>query len=501
MHPVPILITITTPSLDNKETDSIHSCSGISLRINGSVLVITCLAGLLSESDTTLDGYRLQGHFISGSSSLPLRLVRIQHIPSLQRALEHLLRAPSIAMNSWKLGWRPSISPKMVASIAILSVVPQHSRVMQKIRGWENFEDTLPAIGTGVEVHGCPFGSMAPLHFQGWSARGRIANIVSGGNLWLVDVKALPGMEGSQIILTGDTMKLAGMLLVPLRAPKSAAEINIGLPMSIIMRHCFDQEMCMDTCMHSPDTINPISVTASVVGLRTVQGGWATGIAVTQDCVLTVAHLFDSTAASSTVVEVDVLSCGQVLRGRLVYVFMNGMDLAVVRTVQADLVPISMNPEVEIQKGDPIILVAHSIFDPGVLQGPSMTGGHVARVVDERALILCSASIHAGGSGGAVVSSSDGSLIGMATSNAKLKDGSGKPYLISDMSFILPLELFSPLINHLKKDGWEGMQWKLFDVENKRLKTLWALRNPEKFGDVIRAPEPFTQLVDTLSKL
>lgn len=200
--------------------------------------------------------------------------------------------------------------------------------------------------GGWVSAAGAPFGCLSPRHFGCCVTTGCLGNSIvppgSAPTLLLPDLRVHPGMEGAPLTAAGGA--LLGILGPPLRQPACAVELPIALPMAYIHAaiHAATQAgapkstkdaMLSDTppqsVSHADDNSNarlytPSVRTHAVVGVLTHAGRWASGIAMANGYVLTVAHLF---ARHNGAVDVPLRVCVersggvQWLPGTLVYRF------------------------------------------------------------------------------------------------------------------------------------------------------------------------------------
>ena len=108
------------------------------------------------------------------------------------------------------------------------------------------------------------------------------------------------------------------------------------------------------------------------------------------------------------------------------------LDIAVVRIVRPlpDLQPVTLSA-LPPRPGDPCFVAGHALFNPDSGIRPLLTRGCVAQVLElpdvdtvrpRPAMLLTTAAVHSGASGGAVLDES-GRLLGLVTSNARHASG------------------------------------------------------------------------------
>ena len=125
------------------------------------------------------------------------------------------------------------------------------------------------------------------------------------------------------------------------------------------------------------------------------------------------------------------------------------LDLAVLRIVAENLVPISIGKSSALQVGDSVIAIGHALNLPG---GPTITGGwvsalnrtiFVSQTITMRNLIQTDAAINPGNSGGLLVNV-HGEMVGIPT--AKIPTGEG-------IGFAIAIDPAMPQIQELIANG------------------------------------------------
>ncbi len=103
------------------------------------------------------------------------------------------------------------------------------------------------------------------------------------------------------------------------------------------------------------------------------------------------------------------------------------LDIAVIQISRptADLQPVPLSTILQRPGGD-CFVVGHALFNPAGGSRPLLTCGNVAQVLalpeQLSAMLLTTAAVHSGASGGAVVDGA-GRLLGLITSNARHASG------------------------------------------------------------------------------
>mmetsp|Transcript_3040 Transcript_3040/g.7981 ORF Transcript_3040/g.7981 Transcript_3040/m.7981 type:complete len:427 (+) Transcript_3040:2-1282(+) len=254
----------------------------------------------------------------------------------------------------------------------------------------------------------------------------------------------------------------------------------------------------MDACSSQPGPPAALQrALAGVVLIRT-RSSWATGVLISEGgLLLTNAHLLvpnrvpvhrptspsaaPPSAPSSSITEAAAgalaadlypscsvripaqgLSPGQGQRSRqrwlparVMYVFRNHLDLAVLQLDAAELQRegLWLQP-LQLQEADStfrctedVLVLGHGLFGPSAGLDAGATHGNIAKVVhaDGRpSMLLTTASVHSGASGGALVSR-QGKLLGLVTSNARHVSGA----TLSRFNFCIALEELQPIVRVL----------------------------------------------------
>lgn len=392
--------------------------------------------------------------------------------------------------------------------------------------------------GNVITAVGSPFGAISPPHFANSIVHGIISNcwspepasdVRTSPYLLMADMRCLPGMEGGAA-LDGQG-KTVAMMMIPLFSRAFNAEVPLLMPIEHIRA---GWAQCCEADHNLParlDPATPARLAANAVAKNTTQrqlssghklawasklcsivlisasngSGWASGIVLSKGgLILTNAHVVqprwssypqhsspDHVADSQLpLLQVRVSSSNSSSKGswhtaEIVYVFRHALDLALLR-LQAPAASLSLRPAVlysgELQSGQAVNVVGHALFSPQRQMQPSVTAGNITKVVNSRAgsgrsaaLVMTSATVHAGASGGAVMAG-DGSVVGITTSNAK-HSGSGST--IPNLNFAVAADALRPLWALAKEPGFltrEALQ--RVDVEDPALAALFRLSTP-----------------------
>ncbi|KAK1415579.1 hypothetical protein QVD17_31362 [Tagetes erecta] len=428
------------------------------------------------------------------------------------------------------------LNSKLAARIAILKLssrsfedLPILNTSYQNRRG-----DLLLAMGA-------PFGVLSPSHFSNSISVGYVSNCYppssSKASLLMADIRCLPGMEGGPVF--GEQSEIVGMLTRPLRQRGSGAEVQLVIPWEAIIKACAG--FLLPNTTNLKDSLknrlvhpNPVELAMSSICLITINDGvWASGVLLNnQGLILTNAHLlepwrFKKTAANenshrtmsniffapsnetedikaltsqsklyhqSIRVRVDYMDRWIWCDANVVYVSKGALDIAI---LQLEFVPDKLQPIVMDftcpSPGSKVYVTGHGLFGPRCDFLPSSCVGVVAKVVKARrstgqgdvpAMIVTTAAVHPGGSGGAVLNS-DGHMISLVTSNARHGGGTVIPYL----NFSIPCAALEPVVN-FSKDMKDLSILEDLDRPNEHLSSVWALMPPVSPKPRSRADDP-----------
>ncbi|KAF9582170.1 hypothetical protein BGW38_000553 [Lunasporangiospora selenospora] len=332
----------------------------------------------------------------------------------------------------------------------------------------------MPSVGKRLTLHGSGFGLIAPSVLINNISQGVVANIIHphraarradghASSLVLTDAKFLPGMEGGPVSWE-ENGELAGISMLPIRAT---------LKTTVLME------------------------ARQAVVMVQVGQTWASGVVVSKHGhILTNAHVFTSfldnisnrthpnlRGGVSLRVRIDSPQQQQWVDGcELVFVSESCWDVALIKIPETCILagflpylPLRTKQELDksIVNGTPLFAIGHGIFGPssGVL--PLITSGICSRVVhhnQQPAMLLSSAPVHRGNSGGVLVTT-EGHFAGLVTGNGKTSTGR----TITHLNFAIPLEAISDAINAYLVD--DDRKWlDRLNTPSTRIDDIWSLR-------------------------
>ncbi|KAF9127569.1 hypothetical protein BG015_004515, partial [Linnemannia schmuckeri] len=345
---------------------------------------------------------------------------------------------------------------------------------------------SIPTIGKRLTLHGSGFGLIAPSVLINNISQGIVANIIhpyraarradeQANSLVLTDAKFLPGMEGGAVSWD-ETGELAGLSMLPIRRTDGEpVDISLVIPVACIVA-AISPYITIPRQPLQPDHIAALN-SSSFINARQavvmVQVGqtWASGVVISKSGhILTNAHVFTSFLDNISNRTWPNLRSGISLRVRidspqqqlwvddceLVFVSESCWDVALIKIPETcvlngflPFLPLRTPEEISrmkpIVKGTPLFAIGHGIFGPssGIL--PLITSGICSKVVthaNKPVMLLSSAPVHRGNSGGVLVNT-DGQFVGLVTGNGKTSTGR----TITHLNFAIPLDAITVAVN------------------------------------------------------
>ncbi|KAG0198750.1 hypothetical protein BGX28_007827 [Mortierella sp. GBA30] len=297
---------------------------------------------------------------------------------------------------------------------------------------------SVPSIGKRLTLHGSGFGLIAPSVLINNISQGVVANIIhphraarrvdeQANSLILTDAKFLPGMEGGAVSWdeTGD---LAGLSMLPIRRTDGEpVDITLVIPVACIIT-AISPYITIPQQPLQPDHVASLNSTAlmharQAVAMVQVGQTWASGVVISKHGhILTNAHVFTSFLDNISNRTWPNLRSGVSLRVRIDSPQQQIPETCVLNGFLPFL-PLRSKEEISrvkpVVKGTPLFAIGHGIFGPssGIL--PLITSGVVSKVVAfnlQPAMLLSSAPVHRGNSGGVLVDT-EGHFVGLVTGN------------------------------------------------------------------------------------
>ncbi|KAG0280124.1 hypothetical protein BGZ95_011199 [Linnemannia exigua] len=385
------------------------------------------------------------------------------------------------------------------------------------------YQLSIPTIGKRLTLHGSGFGLIAPSVLINNISQGIVSNIIhphraarradeQANSLVLTDAKFLPGMEGGAVSWD-ETGELAGLSMLPIRRTDGEpVDVSLVIPAACIVA-AVSPYITIPRQPLQPDHIAALN-SSSFINARQavvmVQVGqtWASGVVISKSGhILTNAHVFTSFLDNISNRTWPNLRSGISLRVRidspqqqlwvddceLVFVSESCWDVALIKIPETCILngflpylPLRTPEEISrmkpIVKGTPLFAIGHGIFGPssGIL--PLITSGICSKVVtysQKPVMLLSSAPVHRGNSGGVLVNT-DGQFVGLVTGNGKTSTGR----TITHLNFAIPLDAITVAVNAYLLD--EDRKWlDRLNTPPMRVDDIWSLRGNAPVWDPI----------------
>ncbi|XP_034041424.1 peroxisomal leader peptide-processing protease [Thalassophryne amazonica] len=346
--------------------------------------------------------------------------------------------------------------------------------------------------GCPVVACGSPFGSLCVDLFISTLSRGIVSNLAGEDNtVILTDARCLPGTEGGGLFaFTGsDRVCLIGVVVSPF-GWKANEWIGLTLVCSVdfifrnVIRCETVQEPLRDMRLYPGETgirssaahLEPLAVKFPTVCLVDSGLFWGSGVVVSSQLVLTCRHVVDGKSAVTLKFHHrdrfhDVV--GDVLFSTKAS---SPYDLAVVQ--MKDSAPkVVVSPLARcFYPGEPVVVVGYGGL--GQSCGPSLTCGILSKSITlnyQPVMLQTTCAVHAGTSGGAVVRTHSGELLGIVSSNTR--DFAAK-VTYPHLNFSIPVTVFHELLEHFNHTRDVGV-FTVLDTTEEDTRRVWRLQNTQ----------------------
>uniref|UniRef100_A0A8C3TI41 Peroxisomal leader peptide-processing protease n=1 Tax=Catharus ustulatus TaxID=91951 RepID=A0A8C3TI41_CATUS len=298
--------------------------------------------------------------------------------------------------------------------------------------------------GQALLACGSPFGDLCPELFLNTLSRGVVSNLAGEENaLVLTDARCLPGTEGGAAFVPSPDGSRVVAVIAASFCWKGAEWVGLTLLCSLaaILRSSagvLDEAgiavppvPAWVAAVPASSGQDPLGWTALVECGAT----WGSGVLLAPRMLLTCRHVVEARAP------LHVTPPAAVLRGRVVFATEESspFDVAVVEL------------EENAGRWEEVSVVGFGAL--GRACGPSVTAGILSAVVavDGRPVMLqTTCAVHGGSSGGPLVSSRSGSLMGIVASNTR-DTGAGATY--PHLNFCIPITVLQPLVARYRRTG------------------------------------------------
>ncbi|KAM6265369.1 peroxisomal leader peptide-processing protease isoform 1-T1 [Spheniscus humboldti] len=338
--------------------------------------------------------------------------------------------------------------------------------------------------GEGLLACGSPFGALCPDLFLNTLSRGVVSNLAGEENaLILTDARCLPGTEGGGAFLPSP----AGPRLVAVIAAsfcwKGAEWVGLTLLCSLaaILR---SSTSVLD---EAGIAVPPVPGWAGAVQAGSGQdplawaalvecgAAWGSGVLLAPRLLLTCQHVVEAGAPLHVTPAPGPGRAATVLRGRVVFATEESspFDVAVVELEES--VPAFVPPRLAdtFLPGEEVSVVGFGAL--GHACGPSVTAGVLSAVVavaGRPVMLQTTCAVHGGSSGGPLVSSRSGCLLGIVASNTR-DTGAGATY--PHLNFCVPITILQPPVARYCRTG-DPSAFAALNRAGKGVRAAWRLQ-------------------------
>ncbi|NWI06791.1 TYSD1 protease, partial [Tichodroma muraria] len=296
--------------------------------------------------------------------------------------------------------------------------------------------------GQALLACGSPFGDLCPELFLNTLSRGVVSNLAGEENaLVLTDARCLPGTEGGAAFgaeWVGLTL-LCSLAAILRSSAGVLGEAGIVVP----------PVPAWVAAVPASSGQDPLGWTALVECGAT----WGSGVLLAPRMLLTCRHVVEARAPLHVTPAAGPGQDAAVLRGRVVFATEESspFDVAVVELEES--VPGFVPPCLAdtFLPGEEVSVVGFGAL--GQACGPSVTAGVLSAVVavaGHPVMLQTTCAVHGGSSGGPLVSSRSGCLMGIVASNTR-DTGAGATY--PHLNFCIPITVLQPLIARYRRTG------------------------------------------------
>ncbi|XP_015721764.1 peroxisomal leader peptide-processing protease [Coturnix japonica] len=306
--------------------------------------------------------------------------------------------------------------------------------------------------GAALLACGTPFGALCPELFLNALSSGVLSNATGPRRaLLLTDARCLPGTQGGPVLAL--TPASSPPRLVAVIAATAGCQAGQGLGLALLCsldvllhgaRSVLHELRNLPPPLPLPQAHN--STAMSCTALVESGGSWGSGTLVAPRLLLTCRHVLQMGAPLRVTLRHGTTR-DTVLQARLVFATAEASPFDVAVLELQGSVPSFQPPDLAttFQPGEPVLALGFGAL--GRACAPSVTGGVLSAVVGTPPVMLQSTcAVHAGSSGGPLLSARDGCLLGIVASNTR-DNAAGTTY--PHLNFCIPVSLLrSPLARY-----------------------------------------------------
>ncbi|XP_063194664.1 peroxisomal leader peptide-processing protease [Chroicocephalus ridibundus] len=329
--------------------------------------------------------------------------------------------------------------------------------------GWTAWASTgCLRKGEGLVACGSPFGALCPDLFLNTLSRGVVSNLAGEENaLVLTDARCLPGTEGGGAFQPSPTGPRLVAVIAASFCWKGAEWVGLTLLCSLaaILRSSADLLAAAGVAVPPvPAGVAAIGAGSGQDPLRwaaLVECGmtWGSGVLLGPRLLLTCRHVVEAGDKIRVMPAPAPGRAATILEGRVVFATQESspFDVAVVELEESVMGFVPPCPADSFRPGEEVMVVGFGAL--GRACGPSVTAGVLSAVVavaGRPVMLQTTCAVHGGSSGGPLVSSRSGCLLGIVASNTRdTSAGSTYPHL----NFCIPVTVLQPLLTRYRRTG------------------------------------------------
>ncbi|XP_026871579.2 peroxisomal leader peptide-processing protease [Electrophorus electricus] len=414
-------------------------------------------------------------------------LVMMLNCLEFQRAFEKIFREA----DKWNF-YGGDEDPEIFDSVFLswFAVLKMPSLAQGKTVSW--VKSTAIEKGCSVLACGSPFGSFCPDLFMSTLSKGIVSNLAGEENaVIMTDARCLPGTEGGGLfVIIGDTPCLVGLITSPL-CWKSHEWIGLTIVCSVhlILKNLlqaitFHQSLGDFSACSLTDipqvliTANQNSAKGKYPMVAVVESGqwWGSGVMLNPHLVLTCRHVVNGNP--SLTVRVNARERYRTWSGRVLYTskVSSPYDLAVVQLEEPVLDVVAPRLATSFHSGEDVVVLGYGAL--GKHCGPSVTSGILSRVITYQkkpVMLQTTCAVQCGASGGAIIRTSTGELLGIVSSNTR--DFAAK-VTYPHLNFSIPVSVLEPLLSDFAHTG-DTAVFQALDSAEEEVTRVWRLHIPQ----------------------
>uniref|UniRef100_A0A673HJ46 Peroxisomal leader peptide-processing protease n=1 Tax=Sinocyclocheilus rhinocerous TaxID=307959 RepID=A0A673HJ46_9TELE len=330
-------------------------------------------------------------------------------------------------------------------------------------------KETIPWVKSGSLKKGChviacgsPFGGLCPDLFMNTISKGIVSNLAGDANaLILTDARCLPGTEGGGVFVSKESRSyLVGLIVSPL-CWKSDEWIGLTLVCSVhlILKNMPQAGAIQESLIEKSSQLITGSLQAPLTANRKPGSEFYPGVVLIES-----GQLWGSGVLFHAV-------SGKVLYSSAPS---SPFDIAVVELQEPLVDSVKTQFTTYFHPGEDVLVVDYGAL--GSSCGPSLTSGILSRVITNQSrpvMLQTTCAVQSGASGGAVVCSATGELLGIVSSNTR--DFAAK-VTYPHLNFSIPVTVLEPLLRRFAQTG-DAAVLKVLDSAEEDVRKIWRLQS------------------------